>query len=193
MTYLIGQAPDGPCPVCDIHPVALREVEGFPEIAECIRCAFAFTIRNLEGDRLPKAVPSVSSALAAVFRQYYEATGRKLGLPAIVLENPDELDPERAERSRALDEWLKARPGLLSGAMAPASWPFVSLTALRIEVDGRPTWQILAPPTAIPMQLLVPMSPENVPPGTLVTVSIPIDPVVPRPASEIEAEAEGNA
>ena len=184
MRYLIGQAPDEPCPVCNVSPVPLAEINGFPELAECGRCGFAFSIRNHEGDRLPKAVPSVADALAVVFRRYYEDTGRRVGLPAIAIENPEDLDPQQAERSRALDEWLKARPHLLAGAMAPASWPFVSMTALRINVDGRPTWQIIAPPATVPMQVLVPMAPENVPLGTLVTISIPLDPFEPRPVEK---------
>lgn len=176
MTYLIGQAPDAPCPVCDLHPVGLRQLDGFPELAECARCGFSFTVRNLEGARLAKAVPSVSSSLAVVFRQYYEQTGRKCGIPSLAIENPEELDPEQAARSRAFDEWLAARPHLLSGAMAPETWPFVSLTAIRIELEGRPQWQILTSPAVVPVPILVPMDPANIPAGTVVTISIPIDP-----------------
>lgn len=186
MTFLIGQAPDEPCLVCDLSPVALRQVEGFPELAQCARCGFAYTVRNLEGDRLATAVPSVSHALASVFRQYYETTGHTLGLPAIILEDLDELDPDQLSRSRAMDEWLRGRPHLLAGAMAPASWPFVSLTALRAEIDGRPVWQVISPPNGIRAQLVVPFPPDCVPVGTIVTISIPIEPTDVRPPAEPE-------
>lgn len=191
MTYLIGQAPEDSCPVCDVFPVPLRPVPGFAELAECGRCGFVFTIRDLEGNRLPMAVPTVASALAAVYRRFYRESGRRCGLPAAAIEDPTELDSEQRARIEAFDEWVGKRPHLLAGAMAPASWPYVSLTAVRVEVDGRPTWQIVAPPAVVPMALLVPVSAENLPLGSVITISIPIDPFAAEP--ERATGPEGSA
>lgn len=174
--FLIGQAPDHPCPVCELSPVGLRAVETLPGIAECVRCGFFYVTHNEEGETLPKAIPATSASLFPIFRRYHQETGKRCGLMALP-EKVEEasIDPEIRVRTGEMDAWLRERPHLLTAANAGSGWPYATVVALRIEMDGRAAWHVLAPPSSVGIQVMVPVSPEGLPNGSIVTISVPVD------------------
>lgn len=172
MTHILGQAPNEPCPVCNLNPVGLREIAADPTFAECARCGLTYLVRDETGAPINQAFPPVSHAFLDVFRRYWKETGRKLGPPPALLD-PNALDPELTERGRALDAWLADHPELVAGATAPESWPFVSVTLVVAELDGRPVFQIAQPPGGLTCQPIIPIQPTGLPIGTIVTLAIP--------------------
>lgn len=188
--YLIGQSPDGPCPVCNVSPVPLVEIPVHPYLAECGRCGLTYVVRDDEGARFQKAVLALAPSYLEIFKAYFQETGRRVGPPPFLLEDSSLLDFERAARMKAVDEWLSHHPELVVGAAAPTSWPFVSLTLVATTVDGKPAFSIVAPPGGLASQPFIPIQPGGLPLGTIVTLQIPIKPGEPGPASpEIEGHA----
>ncbi len=182
--YLIGVAPKAPCPVCNVSPVPLREIQGFPELAECARCGLPYAVRTSEGNALPEAQLAVSMTVAGILKQYYCETGRKLGLLGLPVD-PVDLGPEHAARAREMDEWLQQHRHLLAAASASSSWPYVSVIGLRTEINDAPAWHIIGPPTNRPESIIFPVDPGPLPMGSVVVISVPFDAPV-----EIGDEAE---
>lgn len=176
MAYLLGQAPAGPCAVCALSPVALEQVEGIPQLATCARCALPYVIMSADGVAFSEAQLSVSPGFVGLFQRYYRETGAKLGLPAFMLDVDAELDPMTLERTRAMDEWLNDHPELVTGAAAPQTYPYASVTVIVIEVDGERAWTVLATPSGRGSDSMIPFRPDNLPLGTVVTIQIPLHP-----------------
>lgn len=185
MTHILGQSPDAPCPVCNLNPVGLVEIPVHPHLAECARCGVAYLVLDNEGDRLPRALCAVQPAYLPAMRTYYTETGRKLGPPPSVLDDPSLLDHERLARMRALDEWFQTRPEVLATPAAVVSWPFGSLTLVVAMRDEERTFQIVAPPGGLQQQPYIPIEPGELPVGTIVTISIPLVPVEPETTDTI--------
>ncbi len=191
MVYLLGQAPAGPCAVCGLSPCALEAVIGIPQLATCARCALPYVIQSADGVPFKEAQLAVTGAFVGLFQRYYRETGRKLGLPAFMLDVQAELDPETLERTRAMDDWLNEHPHLVAAAAAPMTWPYASVTVEVVEIDGALGWHIKTPPGGLSADPMIPFRPDGLPPGTLVTIQIPLssgDVREPGPA-----DAEGHA
>ena len=174
--YLIGQAPKFPCVVCSASPVPLQQVACFPQLAQCARCGMPYVIKDGEGNDYAQAQVAVSPGFQGLFQTYYRETGRRMGLPAFMLDAEAEMDPELLERTRAMDEWLHDHPELVAGAAAPQTYPYASVTVIVIELDGERGWSVLAPPSGLGADPMIPFSPDNLPLGTVVTVQIPLHP-----------------
>lgn len=191
MAYLLRQAPAGPCAVCGLSPVALEQVVGIPQLATCARCALPYVIMSADGVAFSEAQLSVSPGFVGLFQRYYRETGAKLGLPTFMLDVEAELDPMTLERTRAMDEWLHAHPSDVAAAAAPMTWPYAAVTVEVVEVDDKLGWLVHLPPGGTQMDPMIPFKPDGLPPGTLVTIQIPLvsGDVRDRPP----ADAEGHA
>lgn len=188
MPYLIGQTPRFPCVVCSASPVPLQQVPCFPQLAQCARCGMPYVIKNEQGDDYAQAQVAVSPGFQGLFQAYYRETGRRMGLPAFMLDAEVEMDAELLERTRAMDEWLHEHPELVAAAAAPQTYPYASVTVVVIEHDDGLGWSVLVPPSGLSADPMIPFSPDNLPIGTVVTIQIPIRPGDVRDGEQVEEE-----
>jgi hypothetical protein len=190
VTYLLGHAPDSPCAVCGLSPVALEAVVMLPRLATCARCGLVYEIADADGVPFDRAILTISPGFIGLFQRYYRETKRKLGIPAYMLEEGVSLGPEILERTLAMGDWLQAHGDLVAAATAPLTWPYAAVSLEAVEDKGTMRWLVHAPPAGLAGQVMVPFKPEGLPPGTLVTVLIPLHPTEARAGTPADVQVE---
>lgn len=188
--YIIGSGLEGECPICDLSPIAVRTTatKGF---GECPRCGLPYVTAGPHGEPIEKPICAARGGFVGLLRKYWEVTARKITLSDTGGATP--LDPIRQERLDALKSWINDHPHLYSLASAAETWPFATLVGVVAELDdGRTVWRILSPPSGLSPQMpqTFPIPVDNLPAGTVCTLSIPAISAPAEPPAQPESPEE---